>query len=356
MGAVLVFPSSLEASLEHLAAARRWGLRVVGASGVAADPYREQYDAWQSLPFISETAFLPALRDLITHHDVTMISTPHAPSYLHLSALLAQLPGVKLVGHSPYQEQMQRVKLAHERGKLAAARMQEFGADRSRSSEDFIAALLARTVPLYGESSLDKLTACCAAITQAPEGDVVEIGTFFGKSAYLLSQMARALGNRQVLAVDPWSLDQSVQLDSPLNIQNLSAVWDWGLVFQGFLLATQADCQGNLNYLRLPSARAWLHYSSGQPVSTPQFGTTQYSGKIALLHLDGNHDELAVREDWNLWRQALQPGSWVVFDDYQWSHGDGPRRVADNFKVTEAEKIARFFVAGGAAFFQLTGV
>ena len=45
------------------------------------------------------------------------------------------------------------------------------------------------------------------------------------------------------------------------------------------------------------------------------------------------------------------PGGWLVIDDYDWRHGDGPRRVADDYLDTHATQ--KQFVAGGAMFIQI---
>jgi hypothetical protein len=44
-----------------------------------------------------------------------------------------------------------------------------------------------------------------------------------------------------------------------------------------------------------------------------------------------------------------------VFDDYEWAHGDGPRRVADRALAQLGDDVARHFVAGGAMFMKLAG-
>jgi hypothetical protein len=46
-------------------------------------------------------------------------------------------------------------------------------------------------------------------------------------------------------------------------------------------------------------------------------------------------------------------GGWIIFDDYNWPHGDGPRNVADRALRQFGSRIHRRFVAGGAMFMNL---
>jgi hypothetical protein len=43
----------------------------------------------------------------------------------------------------------------------------------------------------------------------------------------------------------------------------------------------------------------------------------------------------------------MLPGGWLILDDYEWAHGDGPRRAGDELLD---DRMAKCFVAGGALF------
>ena len=72
-----------------------------------------------------------------------------------------------------------------------------------------------------------------------------------------------------------------------------------------------------------------------------------------MLHIDGNHAEPQVASDCELWTPHVVPGGWIIFDDYEWAFGDGPRRVADAFVAARSSDIAAVFQAGPALFVQL---
>ena len=80
-------------------------------------------------------------------------------------------------------------------------------------------------------------------------------------------------------------------------------------------------------------------------------GETSYQGKISILHIDGNHDYEFVEKDSAIWSPMVQPGGWVIFDDFEWRFGDGPKRAGGEF--IERLKPETTFVEGGALFVQI---
>ena len=186
------------------------------------------------------------------------------------------------------------------------------------------------------------MIAVMEAMRHAPKGDVVEIGAGWGRSAALLVWLARRYQVGPVLCIDPWLNDTLVKgaprADEALAIFEIN-------------LSPIAD--GRLNYLRARSADAARAYGEALTVTTDAFGTTVYQGEIAFLHIDGAHAEAEVARDCELWSPRVAPGGWIHFDDYDWAHGDGPRRVADAFLARESGRIAAQFQAGPGLFVQL---
>jgi hypothetical protein len=82
-------------------------------------------------------------------------------------------------------------------------------------------------------------------------------------------------------------------------------------------------------------------------------GSTDYSGHIAILHIDGNHSYASAKADVLAWSGFVVAGGWIIIDDYIWPYGDGPKRVGDEFLTENKEKIAVSFVIGSALFLQL---
>lgn len=352
---ILVFPSALDAAGRFAAEAGQWGRRVVGASSLETDPNAPLFDAWARLPFIGDPDFFTALAALVEAERITALFTPHAPTF-HLleQALPRHLPGLELMGPGPFRRQMDKVTGALAAARAALPAVSAYGGKPSPLPAQLLAGLLTQVETIHGECSRDKILALCGVVPLAPRGDIVEIGALFGKSSYVLNRVGAWCGIGATLCVDPWDLGLSVQTDAPIHIQEASGGWDWEVVYQGFLTAMLACAAPPFNYLRMTSEDARAAYAAGS-VASPEFGATPLAGAIAVLHLDGNHDEAAVAQDFALWSPLVAPGGWVIFDDYNWPHGDGPRKVADRAIAAYGAKAQRHFVAGGAMFVQLEG-
>lgn len=98
--------------------------------------------------------------------------------------------------------------------------------------------------------------------------------------------------------------------------------------------------------------RSFFIGRAGRSIGSDYFGETAYSGTIAVIHIDGNHDYAQVKLDCDLWLTRLAPGAWVILDDYVWAHGNVPQRVGDALLETRTKDIARAFVCGKALFMQ----
>ena len=352
---ILVFPSAVDAASRFAQEAREWGRRVVGASSLAVDPHANKFDAWEHLPFIGDPLFFDALEKLVARPGITALFTPHAPTYHLLAAELPRrLPELKLMGAGPFRRQMDRVHLALAEAEQGLSMASDFAGKPSPLPVEFLAGLLLQVETVHGECAREKILAVCGILPFAPQGDIVEIGSLYGKSSYVLNRVAAYYNVGATLCVDPWDLGLSVQHDAPEHIQNASEGWDWDTVYRGFLVSMLACTAAPFNYIKATSATASKAYSAKPgSVTSREFGTTPIAGKISVLHLDGNHDQSAVAEDFALWSPHILPGGWIVFDDYNWPHGDGPRTVADRVIREYGSRIQRHFVAGGAMFIEL---
>jgi len=352
---ILVFPSALEASVRFADEMRESGTRTIGASSLDVDPYAARFDAWARLPFIGEDGFFDALERLVSEHAIDALFTPHAPTFHLLEQRLpARLPALRLVGDGPFKRQMRQVRASLDEANASLKSVDAYAGRAIGFPATFLAALLSQAARLHGECSLQKILALCAVVRDAPPGDLVEIGCLYGKSCYVLNRLAVHFGTGATLAVDAWDLELSVQHDAPENIQKASGGWDWETVYQGFLVNMQGCTAPPFNYLRATSAKAHRCYHDSRVVASHEFGATTYAGRIALLHIDGNHDEAAVEADFQLWSPHLAAGGWIVFDDYHWPHGDGPRMVADRALKSYGDRVERHFIGGGAMFMKIS--
>jgi hypothetical protein len=348
---VLIFPVSTDSALDYAQAARNRGDVVIGASSLPADPNRGAFDTWAFLPYFHAPDFWPDLLRLIRDHGVTLIHSPHLVVWQTLTAHWHRMPaGVRLDRTMPWHADLDKYRRQFRRA--AAIRPWEFDCafpPRPRLGETETAALVALTESAPGWCSVEKVLALAEIMRTAPQGDVVEIGVFCGKSATALAWTARHWNIGSLLCVDPWSAEAFVQDDKAVN--QATATLDMDEIFRVFLtVMAWAGRDGWVNYRRMGADQAWAGYGPGA-VHSAEMGTVEYRGRIAVLHVDGNHDEEQVRRDMGHWGEKVVPGGWIVVDDYVHAFGDGPRRAGD--ALLAERPAACSFVAGSALFVQL---
>jgi hypothetical protein len=352
---VLVLPGGLAESLAFRDSAAAGGRRLIGASSLANDPAAARYDAWCHLPSIHDPGFDAAFFDLLGHHGIAAIFCPHAMIHVRLEEL-ARHEGArfKLLNPPPQAAAEQRVASDLARGRAALPFMAALADGASSLSELEVAGLLRACEAITGQSDEIKLTAMMALFADLPKGDVVEIGGFWGRSAFALAWLAARFAIGPVLVVDPWDAGEAVQRSAPELVQRDSGRQDWDVIHKGFLLNLLPVAPGRLVYLRLTSAEGAAHYGAAPlRLDSPPFGNVSLSGDISLLHIDGNHDGEAVALDVALWLPRLRSGGWLVLDDYVWPHGDGPARAGDALLAELGPRAARSFVAGKALFVRI---
>ena len=167
----------------------------------------------------------------------------------------------------------------------------------------------------------------------AIQGHVMEIGCLAGRTACVLGYMSERSGIRSLITIDPHSPEEGVQSDSPALMTELTNEWDWETLAAMF--AVNIVFTINHTHARCSSA-------------SPDVDTSAIS--ISVLHIDGNHDYAAVKSDCDKFASRIIPGGWLILDDYEWAHGDGPRRAGDELLEDRAEEIERHFVCGKALF------
>jgi cephalosporin hydroxylase len=214
-----------------------------------------------------------------------------------------------------------------------------------------LATLFLHVGSVPGMCSGEKIIKLNEIMADCPHGDVVEIGTWWGKSALALLLISRRYGIGNVLCVDPWTDADLVQ--GVPEVDEASAALSADEAFEVFKMnlmpyLCEGDCGGDFNYFRGTSEDCCYQYKVHRSTHTVEAHWVEYKGRIALLHIDGNHAYEKVKQDLELWAPLVVPGGWVVSDDYDWRHGDGPKRAIDEWLASA--KIDQHFLAGGAMF------
>lgn len=349
----LIFPGGMPGSLAYLQQCRMNGASVVGASSLHYDPNGAEYPAWTYLPLITDPDFDAALDRAITDLEIQDVFTPHPIvwDHLHARAKAGQL-AVTLLNKpetwsdaAPYRQAMIESRLAP----LPV----HFSGEKPPLSEPEAAALLYHADKITGMCDRDKTLALVQIFRHMPEGDVVEIGSWWGKSAFIMHRLSQIYGVGPLLCIDPWTNENCVQNDSSGLVDRLCANIDADEAHRIFTINLLPYVRGDANYLRMPAHQALARLAESPEIRSPEFGSTMYSRQIAALHIDGNHAYESAKTDVTGWAPLVKDGGWIIIDDYVWPWGDGPQRAGDEFLAEHSSKIDCAFVMGTAMFIQL---
>jgi hypothetical protein len=355
---VLIFPGGMPRSLEYLQNCLRDGLPVIGASSLDYDVSREKYPAWLFLPYITESGFDEALKRAISELDIGGVYSPNAVVWGYLSRKLKEIaPSVALVNESPVGAELSGYRSARD---WARARLDQSLpvasalTPKAHLPEIVLASLFRHAEQIPGMCDREKFCALYEIARRSTAGDVVEIGSWWGKSACILALLARSYNIGSLLCVDPWSNEHLVQNDATGLVDRISAQLDAEEALEIFEMNLLPYSANHVNYLRMPSTDGAIRYQEHRSVTTKSFGTTNYCGEISILHVDGNHSYTSAKVDVASWAGLVLKGGWIIIDDYIWPYGDGPQRAGDEFLTKYSDKIDVAFVMGSALFIQLS--
>ncbi len=335
---LLVFPLDMDAVESFLRVSRALGIRVIGASSVdnpVVDP--ALVDELIHLPYVSAPGFADALMSCIQRHGITHIHTPHPGVWTVLNGIQTRYSHFTLCRPSPYQAIRQDSSKAYvwadstARDPFPQLLLNPGEALKPILEPHEYAGLHERFLQIPGQCGVDKLTAFAHLARILPRGDLVEIGSFAGRSAFALAWLAERHDVGSLVSVDPWSNqaidDQGLQADI-LN-RDMDSI-DFEKIFLIYL--SNISMLNSAAYIRDISVKAIDRYrqAAAQGVlRSPGLPAITLQGRISLLHIDGNHEYSHVRQDIEAWVPLVLPGGWVLLDDYRWAFGDGPKRAGD---------------------------
>ena len=359
MSMTLVFPVSTPEGRAYLKQALERGERVVGASSDTSDPIGGAAP-WARLPLVHEAGFWASFLDLVQTYDITQIHAAAHMVHAALSDLLRQHapPRLRIINRSALEQEFARWDDIFARAERWKGLIAALSPAQAPPEPSFLAGVIRLAFDLFGESYDDKLAALLACLLDVPDGDIIEIGALFGRSAsVMLSGRALGAAERRLFVFDPWSTEAGAQQDLPEALRAYTREAGLERVADAFEATFAALAPpGAMAAYRTPSALGCDIYrgeADGEAVrllkSRP---TLRPSGRIALLHIDGNHDAPWAAEDVALWSPLVAPGGWVAIDDYCWRYGDGPKVAGDALLDRWSDGVARAYVAGDCLFIQ----
>jgi hypothetical protein len=349
---LLVFPIDMDAAAPFLSVAHALGIRVIGASSIANPATNPTLDELIHLPYISDDSFTDAFKCCLETQAITHVYTPHPGVWTVLSELQLEHPCFTLCGPSPYLSIWQDSEAGYAwadtiindlfPSRLFAAG----GGPKPALSAGEYAGLYKQFLRIPGQCDLEKLTAFAHLTRVLPHGDLVEIGSFCGRSAFALAWLGKRHEIGNLISIDPWSNqaieDQGRQAEI-LN-RDMESI-DFEKIFRIYI--SNISLLSNAGYIREVSVKAIDHYKravSEGHLKSPQLNTITVDGRISLLHIDGNHAYDHVRQDIETWVPSVMSGGWVLLDDYVWAFGDGPKRAGD--ALLASSRFDQAFVMG----------
>ena len=103
---VLIFPAGMSKSLAYLERCKNDGHEVIGASSLGYDSARKLFLSWVTLPFITDSSFDQALKEVIELKRVDEIYTPNSVVWRYLRNNLKRISSKVLLepGSAPFDE------------------------------------------------------------------------------------------------------------------------------------------------------------------------------------------------------------------------------------------------------------
>lgn len=180
------------------------------------------------------------------------------------------------------------------------------------------------TIP--GQTHASEIIVLAAAMKAAPEyGDVLEVGSFWGRSALGLSLAGALEGSPAILSVDTWSGIAAWQRDANSDLNRAVAELDFELGLASIARLAALLGSTRLNYIRsdsliplrdikvaLEAGRNWFD------VETRGVGVTRFQIPFRMVFLDGNHDYEHQTDELSLVSRVIAPQGLVVVDDFNW--------------------------------------
>lgn len=306
------------------------------------------------LPTIHDKNFEREFLLIVAIHKVKRILCPVASVHIFMKKFLADEKldvDIKLIGESPIERELRQYDELMVRTSKVLPLIDHYSFGDETISEIEVAALLKRSSQIYGESNDEKIAAMISIFATAQEGDVVEIGSLAGRTAFILLYLADNYGVGNVLTIDPWGATEGAQKDSPQLLTDMTNQWDHEKLMSLFYMNIIPSRITDHAHLRATSDKAFDAYENGDLffITTEERKVT-FTGEISVIHIDGNHDYDRVKSDCDKWLTKLVSGGWLILDDYVWAHGDGPKRAGDELLAERENDIEDYFECGKALF------
>ena len=160
------------------------------------------------------------------------------------------------------------------------------------------------------------------AYMQDLKGDVIEIGSYLGKSAFFLGNAVKLSGNGKLFAIDHFKGNKNKEQFYKVNNEDLSDL-------KGIFLENiqKSELEDYVTLIDKPSHEASKEIEDNS---------------VRLIFIDGDHSREGVLNDIISYKKKLKKNSIIVFDDYNQEKFPALVDVVNEF--VSKEKIRRKYI------------
>lgn len=316
-----------------------------GATSVPMEYYKNVYSECIRIPWVTEASFKEYLIEIIQRLKIDEIHVYNMSIFNEIAEIEPSKTSNKV---SPYTKSENSYYIDTAKSFIRIINSENIVS--WKLSELQLASLFKNFTEIPGQCSQDKFLSLLNCCQDSAEGDFIEIGSFYGKSAFLLGWYASTYKRNKFLSIDPWHTLENFQVEANEKIKHTSCQINLSNIHSEFITNTWSLIYGSSNYIVGYSSDAFKKFIKSMSVHSHEFGTIDYTGNVSLLHIDGNHDYKYVKSDIEEWGSLLISGGWIIIDDYNWCYGDGPKKAADELLMDRADEFSEAFFSGGALF------
>jgi hypothetical protein len=275
-------------------------------------------DFWIQIPSIYTKSFDQEFKKILEIYGITKIICNHSSTHLRLVNLgYTSMSDVKLTASNPSQN-------LNKQKSVLISLIEKISRDLDLKEVEDISRFLSLfmlTESIPGGSNFEKMMLLYLLSSQINNGLMVEVGVMFGKSSIPIT-IAASESNSKFLAVDTWSDEEVIQHTAHEILKTSSLLWDKNLMHE---VADQI-----IHLFNKDSTVFQGDSKSAVKKWVAEGKITKNS--VTFLHVDANHDYDKIMEDVICWAPYLSEQNIVIFDDTDWSAGDGPRKIVDFLK------------------------
>ncbi|MEK6285612.1 MAG: class I SAM-dependent methyltransferase [Acidobacteriota bacterium] len=154
-----------------------------------------------------------------------------------------------------------------------------------------------------------------AASIESTAPVICEIGSWLGRSSYILAKAIEARLDGLVYCVDPFDGSGDAASEKVYRSQ-----------MERHELPLEAEFQTNM-------ARHGVSTRIRQVKKTSQDALDFVPKELDLLFIDGDHSFDMVLKDYEAWAPRVKPGGWIAFHDVGAVHASGPKSVVERYIV-----------------------